>query len=210
MTSEDAARPPIPATCERRPTIGGVVIPWVNVALADGGVDFRSQHDSKAQRSWREGLCQLCGTPILRPPIVLLGGPEQLARLQFDEPPLHPECAVYTSRACPMVAGRLERFADRDVISNGPRGAVCFDPECDCGGYVPTPGSAEPAGGRSAHDWYAVYASGYALGVTTERPDRVHSGIVMPGQVLAVRHVSTPGTGRTWTRVTLDDARAHA
>src|SRR5882757_3826427 len=30
----------IPASCSGRPTVGGVVAPFVNIRLADGGVDF--------------------------------------------------------------------------------------------------------------------------------------------------------------------------
>lgn len=194
------SRPPIPASCEARPTTAGLVIPWANVELADGGVDFRVQHESKVQRCWIEGRCQLCGNVIERP-FVFFGGPRQLAELKFDEPPLHPECAVYASRACPMVAGRMDHYRTGDPVADGPRGDRCVDPTCDCGGWVPTPGLTPPPGGDPAHDWYAIYASGYSLGVTVDRPDRVHSGVLDSGQVLVVRHISTPGGGRTWKRV---------
>lgn len=202
-------RPPIPATCETRPTTAGLVVPWANVQLADGGVDFRSQHATKVQRCFAECLCQLCGSTIV-PPIVFFGGPRQVAALQFDEPPLHPECAVYASQACPMVAGRMDRYATRDVVTNSHRGSVCVDPDCDCAGWVPTPGLAPGPGGDPAHDWYAVYVSAFSLGVTTERPDRIHAAAVDPNEVLAVRHVSTPGVGRTWTRTSLAEVRADA
>lgn len=202
-------RPPIPMTCSRRPTAGGVVIPWANVQLADGGCDFRSQHESKVQRCFLEGRCQVCGLPIPQP-IVFFGGPRQVAQLQFDEPPLHPECAVYVSRACPMVAGRLERYADREAVAEGRRGEVCPDPDCECGGWVPTPGLTPSPGGDPAHDWYAVYVSGYSLGVAPKRRDRVHSAIVEHGQVLTIRHVSTPGVGRTWKRTSFDQVSADA
>lgn len=205
----DSARPPIPATCESRPTIGGVVIPWANVELADGGVDFRSQHESRVQRCWREGLCQMCGTVITRP-IVLFGGPRQVSTLQFDEPPLHPECAVYASKACPMVAGRIDRYDDRAAISEGHRGSVCPDPECPCGGWVLTPGITPGPGGDPAHDWFAVYVSGYALAVSPDRLDRIHSAIVSAEQVLAIRHASTPGVGRIWKRTSLEQVAANA
>lgn len=207
MSEHAAARPAIPATCESRPIIGGLVIPWINVQLADGGVDFRAQHDSRAQRCYLEGLCQVCSTPIERPPFVLIGGPRQLTALQFEEPPLHPECAAYVTHACPMVAGRMLRFADRDPISESHRGTACPDPECDCGGWVPTPGAADrELNGRPAHDWYAVYATTYAFGAT---PDgQAHSALLSPDHVRAVRHVSTPGAGRTWKRISLDEVIA--
>lgn len=204
----DVTRPPIPATCESRPTLGGVVMPWANVELADGSVDFRAQHHNRVEACWRERRCQICGKPIPRP-IVFLGGPRQVAALRFDEPPLHPECAVYASKACPMVAGRLEAYADRAPVTDGQRGKTCPDPGCDCGGWVPHPGLTAPEkGGDPAHDWYAVYASDYSLGVTKDRPNQVHSGVVAPFQVLAVRHVSTPGVGRVWKRISLDQIRA--
>ncbi|MUL47585.1 hypothetical protein FZI85_25050 [Mycobacterium sp. CBMA293] len=203
--TDDTVRPPIPTTCEHRPTVAGVVIPWGNVQFADGGADFRVQHESWIQRCWLEGLCQLCGLTIpgLR---VLFGGPNQVAALQFDEPPMHPECAVYASRACPMVAGRLSHYATRDVVSNGPRGKTCFEPGCDCGGWVPHPGLVQSEGGDPAHDWYAVYTYGIALAVSPDRPDRVHSCVVTPDQVVTIRHMSTPGVGRTWRRMSLADA----
>lgn len=204
----DELRPPIPATCAARPTIGGLVIPWANVQLADGGVDFRSQHESRVQLCWIECRCQLCGHLISKPPIVFLGGPRQLAALQFDEPPLHPECAVYASRACPMVAGRIDHYATGDVISNGHRGEACVDPGCDCGGWVPTPGLTASPGGDPAHDWYAVYVADYSLGVTENRPDRIHAGVIAPEQVLAVRHISTPGVGLHWTRLSTEQLHA--
>ncbi|MCC9182589.1 hypothetical protein [Mycolicibacterium mageritense] len=200
-------RPKIPVTCESRPTVAGFVVPWANVQLADGGVDFRSQHESRVQRCWLEYRCQLCGS-VIRPPIVFFGGPRQLAALTFDEPPLHPECAVsvYASKACPMVAGRLDHYASRDTVTEGDRGTVCPDPECDCGGWVPTPGINPAPGGDPAHDWYAVYVSDYSVAVSPDRPDRVHSGVVTSTQVLWVRHVSTPGVGRVWKRTSLEFA----
>lgn len=191
----------IPATCAARPTTGaGFVVPWANVQLADGGVDFRSQHDAKVQRCWRESRCQLCGKQVV-PPIVLFGGPNQLAALEFDEPPLHPECAVYAAKVCPMVAGRMGHYRTGDTVTHGRRGAVCATPGCDCGGWVPTPRLNVAEGGDPAHDWYAVYVSGYALGVNADQTEHIKRGVVHPARVLFVRQVSTPGSGLTWRRV---------
>jgi hypothetical protein len=195
-------RPPIPARCAHRPTTGGLVAPYVNVTLADGGVDFRSQHDTKTQQCFRERLCQVCAEPLTHP-IVFLGGPRELATLTFDEPPLHPECAAYTSHACPMVAGRQEQYATRGALADSHRGAQCHDPACDCGGWVPTPGakSSEGLSPRPSHDWYAVFTSSYACGVTRENPDRIAAASLQAADVLVVRHVSGPGIGRLWTRL---------
>lgn len=201
MTAVPAARPPIPSTAADRPTVGGVVAPWANVQLADGGVDFRSQHNSRWLRCWREYLCQMCGNPLTRP-MVALCGPNQLRELLFDEPPLHPECAVYASKACPMVAGERTHFADRDLVSSGRRGHTCPDPDCDCEGWVPTPGiTPASSAGAPAVPYFAVYLSGYELAAASSDPTRITGGIATPDQVLAVRRVSTPGEGRCWTRM---------
>ncbi|MEN4397344.1 hypothetical protein [Mycolicibacterium conceptionense] len=61
--------------------------------------------------------------------------------------------------------------------------------------------------GRPAHDWYAVYATAYAVGAT---PDgRAHSAILAPDQIRAVRHISTPGVGRSWKRISLEEVIAN-
>lgn len=196
---------PVPATAAHRPLLGGVVIPWVNVRLADGGVDFRSPHNTRVIQAWSGRLCQVCGTG-LRHPIVLLAGPNQLRQLLFDEAPLHPECAVYASRACPMVAGRQSFYRSGPRISEGHRGEACFEPGCECGGWLPTPGIEGAPGGDPAHPWFAVYVAAYTV---VHKPNGVlHGGMVLPGDVRAVRVVSTPGTGREWRSLPLAEALA--
>ncbi|WP_328856864.1 hypothetical protein OG579_16850 [Williamsia herbipolensis] len=196
-------RPPIPPIAAHRPTVGGLVAPFVNVTLADGGVDFRAQHDARTQDCYRNRWCQLCGVPIGHP-IVLFGGPRQLETLQFDEPPMHPECAVYASHACPMVAGRQDRYAKRPPLSAGHRGETCATPGCACEGWVQTPGTSDSdLSGRLSHSWFAFYVTGYALGLTPDR-SRVAAAVVRPDQVRAVRQISAPGEGRTWRRIPVE------
>lgn len=183
--------PPIPATCAGRPTIGGRVIPYINVRLRDGGVDFRRQHRTHAIQILQNRWCQVCATP-LQHPIVLLGGPIHLKQLMFHEPALHPECAVYTSKACPMVAGELLEAAAGPSVSEGVRGKQCSLPGCDCDGWVDT----ERHGPVEPHPWFAVYATNYRI---VHRPDGdVAGALVLPEEVLRVRLVSQPGEGRCW------------
>lgn len=194
--------PPIPATCEHRPTIGGLVRPWVNIELGDGGIDFRGQHRTRAELAITNQLCQVCGKRLRRP-IVLLGNEEALGQLMFNEPPLHPECAVYTSHACPIVAGRMTRHPRGPELSEGPRGARCFLHGCDCGGWVrhgPTKRHEE----RPAQPWYAVYVAAY-----TSCRDQNGTLLVLatPSVVLRVRLVSRPGEGRVW--IPVNDALKH-
>lgn len=194
-----AEPPPIPARCAGRPTVGGRVIPWINVQLADGGVDFRSQHTTRLRTALNERRCQVCSEPLTTP-MVLLGGPTALQQLLFDEPPLHAECAVYTSRACPVVAGDATSLPTGRRLSEGSRGQRCFLEGCDCGGWVPTPGGAERAHPTEPHAWFAVYATGFGVAVSPE--GELLGALLVPAQVRRVRLVSRPGEGRCWTTVT--------
>lgn len=165
---EPSATPPIPARLAYRPTLGGLAIPWINVRLADGGADFRSTHRRRWEQAWQQGVCQTCGETLDQRPVVLLGGPNQLASY-FTEPPLHPECAHYAGKACPMVAGRMPVYPDRPNVSLGPRGTKCPDPDCDCDGWVITPGTGSGNhGGEPAHDWWAVWCDNWSLATTPE------------------------------------------
>jgi hypothetical protein len=188
--------PPIPATCEHRPTIGGLVRPWVNIELADGGIDFRGQHRARAEQAITGHLCQVCGNK-LRHPIVLLGTEDALHQLMFAEPPLHPECTVYTSHACPMIAGRMTHHPARQPLAQGPRGARCPTPGCNCGGWVnhSTSGQGEEL---PAQPWYAVYVATYTY---LRDQNGTLLALATPAVVLRVRLVSRPGEGRVWVPV---------
>lgn len=201
--------PPIPASCAQRPTIGGLAIPYINLRLADGGVDFRSPHHTKVAQCWQEALCQTCGEPTGHPAVVF-GGPNQLRTAQFDEPPLCVACAIYASRACPMVAGRQTHYADRARLSETHRGATCPDPGCHCGGWTPTDPDVGDHSGDPAHPWYAVYIppGGYAILAyhkTVRCSDRgcEHQRLIVNGAQLTTTPlkivlVSVPGEGRVW------------
>lgn len=184
--------PPIPRTLINRPTTpDGLVIPWINVQLADGGADFRSQHNTRFAQAWIGKLCQSCGQKLTAP-VVCLCGPNQLEQLLFDEPPTHPECALYAVSACPMVGGRQDRYRDTPSLSEGKRGRRCPEPGCDCGGLVQTAGSS--AGGDPAHPWYAVYLRSYGLACSADG-NRLFGGYADPDWVIRVVQVSTPGQG---------------
>lgn len=211
MTGEVQRVPDVPVSCAGRPTVGGLVAPFVNLVLADGGVDFRSPHQGRYEQCWRDGLCQTCGGR-LGTIAVFFGGPNQLAARTFDEPPVCPPCAVYVSMACPMVAGRQARYADRARISEGHRGHVCPDSGCGCGGFVPSNPGAGDAAGEPAHPWFAVYVPAGGWQVTVDRvrvpcTDRgcLHDRVLINGGRLTVEPrkvilVSEPGRGRLWMR----------
>ncbi|WP_189041128.1 hypothetical protein [Micromonospora sonchi] len=184
----------------------------MNIRLRDGGVDFRTPHQGTYERCWQENLCQTCGNPLGHLS-VLFGGPNQVASRAFDEPPLCPPCAVYASQACPMVAGRQERYADRQRVSEGRRGHVCPDAGCDCGGFVAADPNAADASGDPAHPWYALYVQTGGWQLTGNRvrvacSDRgcLHDRTLINGCMLGVEPrkvmlVSSPGEGRVWRRL---------
>ncbi len=186
MTGE--VRPPIPVQLADRPTVGGLVIPWVALRLADGGVDFRRQDLRRAERCWREQLCQICGEPI-GGPIVLFGGAEAVEERLFHEPPMDPVCARYVQVACPMVAGRMARYASGPSVAEGPRGKTCPTPGCGCAGLVHAEAAVPGEPGRPAHAWYAVWTRGYRCAL---RPDGSLYGGALTGEPLRVRHLSDP------------------
>lgn len=209
-----AVVPPIPASCVHRPTVGGLVAPYVNIRLADGGVDFRTPHQATFEKCWQNNLCQTCGSPLGRL-AVLFGGPRQLDARAFDEPPLCPPCAVYASQACPMVAGRMPVYADRARISEGKRGHVCPDGSCPCGGFVASDPAAYDASGEPAHDWYALYVTTGAWQLTGKEVQTrcsdggcqdLHRRVLITGCQLTADPlktvlVSTATEGRVWRRV---------
>lgn len=219
-------RPDIPGSCAHRPLHGGLVVPWAQTILADGTPDFLSPHGGRTNRCWRQGLCQVCGD-VIPGSAVLFGGPNQLAGLWFDEAPLCAACALYSSRACPMLSGRMLRYATHAPVGQGPRGKICPDhgAGCRCGGLIPTDPSQPGHPGAPAHDYWAVWARPGAWQLAGKRvPSPCLPGCQCGGRAgitnlhitgawltavpSKVVHVSTPGQGRHWRR--LDSAETAA
>jgi hypothetical protein len=160
--------PPIPARLAGRPTTpAGLVIPWISVVLADGTAVLGNLHATRADQALLNKLCQICGQPLDQP-IVLFASESSHARGQTSEPGMHPECAAYSAKACPMVNGAMTRY-------HGGTGRVagkpCSEPGCDCDGWIDTaPG---PNRGRPAEPWFAIWVRDYAIGIdrATKRPN---------------------------------------
>jgi hypothetical protein len=214
--ADQAHRPPIPASCADRPAPGGLVAPYANVMLADGSCDYRARHTLHVIESWKQSLCQVCAQPLGHVSAVLFGGPENLATWWFDEAPLCVPCALYASRACPMVAGRMTAFPDRPLVSQGSRGQRCATPGCDCAGWSKhdeDDGQNNGRRGEPAHRYYAVFAAPGAWQLTAGDvplgPNRVRVRLVNGGQLLArpskVVQVGEPGGGRVWRRLPADE-----
>jgi hypothetical protein len=215
-------RPPIPASLADRPVRGGLAQPWANVQLADGGVDFRTAHHARYAECWTKCLCQSCGNPA-GDPAVLVCGPRQILSGKFDEPPVCPPCALYVSKACPMVNGTTVVYPSRPKISEGHRGGKCSEPGCDCGGWVTTdPEHSADQGGQPALPWYACWIHPADFTVTAhkivsrcsdlgcEHERLIINGCLLNAAPLKIYLVSEPGTGRIWRRLTHDEAVTHA
>jgi len=202
----DLVRPAIPASCARRPLAGGLVVPYVNARLADGGVDFRTPHTARYEQCWSYGLCQTCGAPYRGGLdfVMVFGGPNQFADLHFDEPPLCLPCALYASQACPMLAGRQESYVDRPKLTEGHRGAC---PQgCGCAGWTPTDPSVPEHRGEPAHPWWAAYVragewtlTGKTVPARNGRDRLVLTGAYLRKVPAGVMLVSRPGRGRAWS-----------
>lgn len=150
--------PPIPARLAGRPLHAGLVVPWVSVVLGDGTAVLGNMHGAKANRALMNKLCQICGQRLEKP-LVLFASESSLRRGQTSEPGMHPECAAYSAKACPMVNGAMRRYQTTDRVAGKP----CDKPGCDCGGWVSTDHGTNA--GAPAEPWFAVWVDDYAIGV---------------------------------------------
>lgn len=174
---------PVPMRLESRPRQGGLVVPWVSLPLADGTYDFGNMHNTRASRCFLEGLCQIDGERIRPQPLVFFVAENRLDDMTTMEPPVHPECAAYSRRACPMVAGQMKRYRRTPSRSHGPAGAECPEPGCDCGGWIPTPGQDGTNAGLPAQRWFMVWCHDFAITVPDEETRRHLAAGAIPAGV---------------------------
>lgn len=180
--------PPIPQRLDGRPTLGGLVVPYVSVS--DGRQHLLGQvHRSRALTCIRDHLCQVDGEPLGGRRVVFATA-TGVAEQYSGEAALHPECAAYSAMACPMLHGAMATF----------RGAApaldrieCFEPGCNCGGWKPAAGTKSHAG-APAEPWFAVWLDTYHLATTSE--GELH-GLAWIGLTpLRVRPVPAVGTAQ--------------
>jgi hypothetical protein len=143
-------------------------VPWVSAQLGDAGFDLGHLHTSKMNRCFAERRCQICGEPIVGR-IVFFLSESALPSMHAGEPPMHPECAAYSARACPMVNGRMRHYRTSLSRVYGPAGKQCDIPGCDCGGWKPISDDEDRNRGRPAEPWYAVWCHDYAVTAPDER-----------------------------------------
>lgn len=105
-------------------------------------------------------LCQVCGEELGRghgpgQQVVVFVRPQDWVRGVGPEAGLHPECAAYSTRGCPMLAGRMPTYRSNAIAA---RITPCEDPECDCPQWIqPGPSSEEATrAGHPADAWYSI------------------------------------------------------
>lgn len=144
----------VPERLAAAPTAQGMVVPYITVAHRDRSRPVWGQIDpARLLTALVDRLCQICGQP-LEDPVVLHLRPADYLRGITPEPATHRECSTYSTRVCPMLAGRTHRYnpVTRDQFTR------CDDPACGCRSWVrsePDPNHT-PREGQPAEAWYRV------------------------------------------------------
>lgn len=166
--------PPIPARLAGRPTVGGLVVPYISIHHADGYV-LGAVHNSRRDECVYDTLCQIDGEP-LGARIVLHTRPKDHEAGYTAEPGMHPECAAYSALACPMTNGSMSHYRRKP---HSLAGLSCDEPGCECGGWVEAADNQHRAG-APAEPWSAVWIrhADYRIAVG---PDRTILGVALTG-----------------------------
>jgi hypothetical protein len=165
--STTGAAPPIPVRLVDRPTIGGLVVPYITPRTADGRYLFGGVDARRQQRCLTQRRCSVCGRALIEQPddrLILFMRLSDLPHRRTSEPALDPVCAAYTQAACPMVAGRLTHYRAT---------AMPLDP-----GMAPS--VDQPARlGAPAEPWFAVWLTGYDVQIDprNRQPAASYDGI---------------------------------
>jgi hypothetical protein len=157
---------PMPASIARLPACPTrkVPVPWF-VEWIEGKPEFRVMDGRKLGRAIRERLCWVCGEP-LKHRVTFLIGPMCVINRVSAEPPSHPDCAVYSARACPFLSRphmvRREGGLPEEATTTGVM--ILRNPGVICLWTTRAPGAEvmpQPEGGILLHlfpptalDWY--------------------------------------------------------
>ncbi|HEY1292805.1 MAG TPA: hypothetical protein VGJ60_07000 [Chloroflexota bacterium] len=98
----------VPARLAGRPRTRGFVVPWFVDQDEQGNWDFRLADQRKLVRAVKLKLCWLCGEPLGRWQVFVIG-PMCAINRTTAEPPMHRECAEYAAAVCPFLTQREQR-----------------------------------------------------------------------------------------------------
>lgn len=80
----------------------GYPVPWF-VDWVNGEPEFRAMDRRKLHRAVKERLCWVCGKPLWREMVFVIGPMCAINRIS-SEPPSHRECAQFSARGCPFLS----------------------------------------------------------------------------------------------------------
>ena len=167
---------PIPVALRHRPTVGGLVVPWITMQMPDGRYRFGAIDAERLLAALTDRICQICGNAMSRPFVFAMRDVD-LSRLIAPEPAMHPECARYSVTACPMLAGTMTRYGAHAPNSPASTG---------------DPAGARP--GHAAHAWRLLWTSGYRR--IWDPRTRTPAAQILIEQLHRVQQIKPPTTDR--------------
>ena len=101
----------VPQSMQGLPLFHGLPIPYATFIGHDGLPDFKVVDEKLRRRCMTMELCALCGKPLTKRLIVLIGGPKCVQSRTFFDPALHQECAIYATKVCPYLSDANWEYA---------------------------------------------------------------------------------------------------
>lgn len=179
---------PIPARCADRPIVSGLVVPYITLEI-DGKTMWGETRGKYVTECIVERRCQLDGQPLGEKFVFLLTQ-RHLDEKFTREPALHPECAAYAQRACPMIAGRMAHYS---WVRREHTGKKCEVPGCGCAGWITQKADNR---GRPAEPWFAAWVTDYTIAIADAAYGLVNgnvNGCVLTTPPLKVRPIVPAG-----------------
>ncbi|MFF5265452.1 hypothetical protein ACFY4C_41785 [Actinomadura viridis] len=118
----------IPLRCAQRPQVSGMVVPWTILKHPHAGFLFGQPLKQRVLACIQDHRCQICGEP-LADRVVIMCRQWDLEVGYAPEPGMHPECANYSAKACPMLNGRMSHYRTHSIDLSA---RICADPHCVC------------------------------------------------------------------------------
>lgn len=95
----------IPDFLSHLPVFAGMPVPFT-VFWHDGKPDFRVTDINKRLECYGDSLCAICGRTMLGAQFWFIGGPASMDSGMFTDGPMHKNCAEYSIKVCPFLAGK--------------------------------------------------------------------------------------------------------
>jgi hypothetical protein len=103
----------IPDFLTHLPTFAGMPVPFT-ATWYGAKPDFRVVDPNKVALCLRKHLCGVCGRR-LGDWCYFIGGPQSKDSKLFNDPPMHIQCARFSSKACAYLNGTRQGYSDRPI-----------------------------------------------------------------------------------------------